>query len=157
MATTHLSPSRRAMYDEMQRNPGKRYRRVGPDTERLAEQSGLRVETLAQSLVELASQGRISKERAGREVFYFLADEQDSREERAAGAAFRFTVAYERDEDGYVIASAPALPGCHSQGRTLEEAKRNIREAARGYIASLRHRGEQIPEEIGSEQIEVAV
>lgn len=73
------------------------------------------------------------------------------------GASHRFTATYERGEDGYVVASVPALPGCHSQGRTMEEAKRNIREAAQGYIASLQHRGEQIPEEVGSEQIEVAV
>jgi predicted RNase H-like HicB family nuclease len=30
---------------------------------------------------------------------------------------------------GYSV-SAPALPGCHSQGETLEEALENIREAA---------------------------
>ncbi len=155
MATVYLSPSRRVMYDELQRNPGKKYKRVGPDTERLAEQHGLNVGTLAQSLVELASQGRISKERVGREVFYFLTDA--SRQERVASPVYRFTATYERGEDGYVIASVSVLPGCHSQGRTLEEAKRNIREAVGGYLASLRRRGEQIPEEVGSEQIEVAV
>jgi predicted RNase H-like HicB family nuclease len=34
-------------------------------------------------------------------------------------------------EDGGYIASCPALPGCHSQGETLAEARRNIREAIR--------------------------
>ena len=157
MASAYLSPSRRIMYEELRLNAGKRYPRVCPDTERLAELHGLSVETLAQSLVELASQGRISKERSGRKVFYFLTDEQANGPERAPSATRCFTVVYERGEDDYVIASVPALPGCYSQGRTKEEAKRNIREATRGYIASLQHRGERVPEEVDSEQIEVAV
>ena len=69
----------------------------------------------------------------------------------------RLTAAYVRGEDGYIIASVPALPGCHSQGRTLEEARRNISEAARGYLACLQTQGEEIPEEISSEQLECAL
>ena len=34
-------------------------------------------------------------------------------------------------EDGGYVASCPALPGCHSQGETVAEARRNIREAIR--------------------------
>ncbi len=32
-------------------------------------------------------------------------------------------------EDGYLVAECPVIPGCISQGRTREEALRNIREA----------------------------
>ncbi|MGD0073024.1 MAG: type II toxin-antitoxin system HicB family antitoxin [Candidatus Binataceae bacterium] len=32
-------------------------------------------------------------------------------------------------EDGYLVAKCPVIPGCISQGRTREEALRNIREA----------------------------
>lgn len=32
-------------------------------------------------------------------------------------------------EDGWIVAECPVLPGCISQGRTREEALRNIREA----------------------------
>lgn len=32
-------------------------------------------------------------------------------------------------EDGGYVVSCPALPGCHSQGETVEEALSNIREA----------------------------
>ena len=36
---------------------------------------------------------------------------------------------YERDESGWWHVSIPAVPGCHTQGRTVEEARRRIREA----------------------------
>ncbi|WP_299440085.1 type II toxin-antitoxin system HicB family antitoxin [uncultured Rhodospira sp.] len=32
-------------------------------------------------------------------------------------------------EDGGFVVSCPALPGCHSQGETVDEALANIREA----------------------------
>ncbi|MAF52960.1 MAG: hypothetical protein CL694_08120 [Chloroflexi bacterium] len=68
----------------------------------------------------------------------------------------RFAVLFETDEDGYVVASCPALPGCHSQGVTRQEATSNIREAIRGYIASMRKHGEPIPT-TDMQEIEVAV
>jgi predicted RNase H-like HicB family nuclease len=33
------------------------------------------------------------------------------------------------EEDGYLVAECPVIPGCISQGRTREEALKNIREA----------------------------
>jgi len=57
----------------------------------------------------------------------------------------KFAITFEQDEDGFFVASCPALPGCHSQGRTKEEAITNIIEAIRGYIASMRKSGEPIP------------
>jgi predicted RNase H-like HicB family nuclease len=39
-----------------------------------------------------------------------------------------FTVVIERDEDGYYVASVPALHGCYTQARTLEELAPRIRE-----------------------------
>lgn len=41
---------------------------------------------------------------------------------------YRFQVIIEQDEDGYYVADVPALKGCHTQGRTCEEALENIRE-----------------------------
>ena len=32
-------------------------------------------------------------------------------------------------------ASIPALPGCHTQGETLDEVRANLREAAEGWLA----------------------
>ena len=40
-------------------------------------------------------------------------------------------------EDGWWVAECPSLPGCISQGKTKDEARRNIREAIAGYIAAL--------------------
>ena len=42
----------------------------------------------------------------------------------------RFTVVLERDEDGLFVASIPVLKGCHTQGKTLDQAMERIREAA---------------------------
>ena len=58
----------------------------------------------------------------------------------------RFAVTMETDEDGFVLASCPSLPGCHSQGRSREEAVANVREAIRGYIASMRKHQEEVPD-----------
>ena len=68
----------------------------------------------------------------------------------------RFTITIELDEDGFYIAGCPALAGCHSQGRTRDEAVANIREAIAAYVASMRKHGEDVPE-LEVEQIDVAV
>ena len=39
-----------------------------------------------------------------------------------------FTVVIERDEDGYYVASVPALHSCYTQARTLDELTPRIRE-----------------------------
>ncbi len=38
-------------------------------------------------------------------------------------------------EAGGYSASIPALPGCHTQGESLEEVRANLREAAEGWLA----------------------
>ena len=40
-----------------------------------------------------------------------------------------YRVVFERDESGAWIARVPRVRGCHSYGRTLEQARRRIREA----------------------------
>lgn len=40
----------------------------------------------------------------------------------------QFKVLIEQDEDGLYVASVPELPGCYTQGKTLEEARERIRE-----------------------------
>ena len=41
-----------------------------------------------------------------------------------------YHVAYERDDSGWWVASIREVRGCHSQGRTIDEARRRVREAA---------------------------
>jgi predicted RNase H-like HicB family nuclease len=45
------------------------------------------------------------------------------------------------------VAFVPALAGCHTQGETLEEAERNVKESIALYLESLAAHGEAIPEE----------
>jgi len=69
----------------------------------------------------------------------------------------KLAVTLEPDEDGFIVVSCPALPGCHSQGKTREEAIANIKEAIQGYIASMRKHGEPIPAITEVEEVEVVV
>jgi len=51
----------------------------------------------------------------------------------------KYRVILEPDlEAGGFLVSCPALPGCHSQGETRDEALANIRDAIEGYLASLK-------------------
>jgi len=43
--------------------------------------------------------------------------------------ARQFNVVVERDAEGYFVASVPALPGCHTQAKSLDELMQRIREA----------------------------
>lgn len=46
----------------------------------------------------------------------------------------KFQVLIERDSEGYYVASVPALPGCHTQARSLDELTERIREAIALYL-----------------------
>jgi len=59
----------------------------------------------------------------------------------------RFTIVIEPDETGGYYAFCPALPGCYSQGETLEETRGNAREAIQCHLESLIKDGEPLPEE----------
>ncbi|TMK26105.1 MAG: type II toxin-antitoxin system HicB family antitoxin [Actinobacteria bacterium] len=41
----------------------------------------------------------------------------------------KYRVVFERDESGAWIARVPSVRGCHTHGRTLDQARRRIREA----------------------------
>ena len=41
----------------------------------------------------------------------------------------QFKVIIERDEDGFYVATVPALPGCYTQAKTLEVLQTRVREA----------------------------
>jgi predicted RNase H-like HicB family nuclease len=62
-------------------------------------------------------------------------------------------VQIEQDEAGYYVAEVPALPGCLSQGKTYEEAIKNIKEAVEGWIEVMESKNPLNPEHL----IEVSV
>lgn len=43
--------------------------------------------------------------------------------------AREFTVVIERDNKGYLVGSVPALRGCHTQARLMDELLERIKEA----------------------------
>ncbi len=40
-----------------------------------------------------------------------------------------FNVIVERDSEGYYVASVPALPGCHTQAKSLDDLMERVKEA----------------------------
>ena len=59
----------------------------------------------------------------------------------------KYAVIFEAAESNWA-AYVPDLPGCISTGRTFEDAERNIREAIRGHLQTLREFGEPIPQPV---------
>ncbi|MFL6260966.1 MAG: type II toxin-antitoxin system HicB family antitoxin [Thermoanaerobaculia bacterium] len=58
-----------------------------------------------------------------------------------------YTVVYRQTED-VILAEVPALPGCFSDGRTLEEARERVRDAILNFIDELKDSGESIPQDV---------
>jgi len=60
-------------------------------------------------------------------------------------SASQYSVLLEPDADGGYVAVMPALPGCYSQGETVEEALANAHEAIVLTLAALSAHGEPVP------------
>jgi predicted RNase H-like HicB family nuclease len=60
--------------------------------------------------------------------------------------ALTYTLEIERHDDGY-LADFPALPGCHTWGKSYEVAVRYAEEALAGYLETLAKHGDPIPVE----------
>jgi predicted RNase H-like HicB family nuclease len=67
----------------------------------------------------------------------------------------KLIVTLERDETGMIVAECPAVPGCISQGKTEEEALKNIREAIEACIEARAANG--MPLTVATREIEVKV
>ena len=65
---------------------------------------------------------------------------------------------YDVEYGGYV-ADVPTLPGCMSQGKTKQEALRNIKDAISGYVAVLERRQQRtVPVgDLGLSRVQVAI
>ena len=66
------------------------------------------------------------------------------------GAGMKLCVRIIRDNRGFT-ALCPSLPGCVSRGSTRNEARENLDEAIRGYIAALNN---FVPERLDHEVVE---
>jgi predicted RNase H-like HicB family nuclease len=67
----------------------------------------------------------------------------------------KFIVTMFQDEDGAFIAECPSIPGCVSQGKTEEEAERNIEQAIRECLEVRAERG--MPLSVSTREVEVSV
>jgi antitoxin HicB len=63
-------------------------------------------------------------------------------------ATRRYKVIYDRDETGWWVATIPSVPGCLTQGKTLEQARRRIREALLLYAEDRVARSAAFDEEV---------
>ena len=68
-----------------------------------------------------------------------------------------FKVVLEKDEDGWYTVTVPALPGCISQGKTEEEAKKNIKEAIKLHVSLLAEDGMPVKHDKNIKETLVAV
>ena len=58
-------------------------------------------------------------------------------------AVQNYAVVIHEDSDGSFWAEVPALPGCYSQGETIDDLKQNIRESIAGVVDVLKEQGRQ--------------
>ena len=72
---------------------------------------------------------------------------------------YKFPVIIEKDEDGLFVADCPDLQGCHTQGRTIEEAITNIRDAIKLHLKILKEEKQDIPkvEPVSMTSLEVSI
>ncbi len=67
----------------------------------------------------------------------------------------KFLINIFKDEGGMFIAECPAIPGCVSQGKTENEAEKNIQEAIKDCIEVRMEKG--IPVVVKTRQVEVEI
>ncbi|MBA7496475.1 hypothetical protein ES702_07083 [subsurface metagenome] len=60
-----------------------------------------------------------------------------------------YTVIMHPAEEGGYWAEIPALPGCYSQGETLEEVMGNVKEAVESHVDALKEDNQAVPVERG--------
>ena len=59
---------------------------------------------------------------------------------------YNYKILLNKDEDGGYLVTVPALPGCITQGDTIDEALTMAKEAIELFVEELQSRGESIPD-----------
>ncbi len=73
--------------------------------------------------------------------------------------SFQIIIEKEAEGEGY-FAYTPTVPGCFSNGRTIEDAKRNIRQAIEQHLASMLEHSQLVPQNdrlVHVEELTVAI
>lgn len=73
------------------------------------------------------------------------------------GKSLNYTVLIEQDEDGMYIAKVPDISGCYTQGKTVEQAMKRIREAIQVCLEAEELEDVMPLKFIGIQQVEVKV
>ena len=63
-----------------------------------------------------------------------------------------YTVYIEQDEDGIYVGSVPSLPGCYTQGATLDELMHNLQDVV---VLCTRNTSDSVSKFVGVQTIEV--
>jgi len=69
----------------------------------------------------------------------------------------RYTAILERGRESGYVAICPTLRGCVAQGKTKQEALKNLKEAIIDYIECLIEDGIPVPQEVGKKVLEIEV
>ncbi|MFQ5924617.1 MAG: type II toxin-antitoxin system HicB family antitoxin [Dehalococcoidia bacterium] len=69
----------------------------------------------------------------------------------------QYTAMIRKAADGFYIASCPLIPEAHAQGESYQECLANIKEVLELCLEYRKERGEEIPEEIGTSWVAIAV
>jgi len=72
----------------------------------------------------------------------------DRRSNARAAKSPRYTVIYEPQPEGGYTVTVPALPGCVTEGDTIEHARSMAADAIRGYCESLLADGLSLPTDV---------
>jgi predicted RNase H-like HicB family nuclease len=64
-----------------------------------------------------------------RHSFHCIISSQENMTMETRTRDLEFNVVIEKDEDGYYVASVPALRGCHTQAKSLDVLMKRVREA----------------------------
>jgi antitoxin HicB len=70
---------------------------------------------------------------------------------------YEYYVVIEQDEDGRYVISCPALPGCHTEGETYEEAVEMMKDAMSLYLKDMSEDEIPSPDSVKIERLRVAV
>ena len=68
-----------------------------------------------------------------------------------------FKIVLEKDEDGWLVATCPSLPGCISQGKNEKQAIKNMKEAIQLHVKSMGEDGIPLKGRDGRKEILVSI